>query len=61
MNYIKSKYSMYTIVLWTLEANKEARKFYERNKFCDTGKRRTIYRGQNYIQIQYVYHLVNRE
>ncbi len=53
MNYIKSKYSKYKIVLWTLEMNWNARNFYEKHHFYDTDERRIIYRGRQYIQVQY--------
>lgn len=53
MNYIKNIYAQYKIVLWTLEMNWSARNFYEKHHFHDTGERRTIYRGHQYIQVQY--------
>lgn len=53
INYIKAHYSQYHIVLWTLEENLSARNFYEKNHFHDTGNRRVINRGCEYIQAQY--------
>ncbi len=53
MDYIKRNYSQCKIILWTLEMNWEARNFYEKHHFRDTGKRRIIYRGCPYVQVQY--------
>lgn len=39
--------------LWVLKDNIEARNFYENNGFKNTGKTRMIYRGANYVQLQY--------
>ena len=53
INYIKTQYPQYRIVLWTLEENLSARNFYEKNHFYYTGNRRVIDRGREYIQVQY--------
>lgn len=42
------------IILWVLECNKKARKFYERNGFLFTGVKRVIYIGKAFTQMQYI-------
>lgn len=37
-----------------LEDNTKARRFYENNGFNNTGNTRVIYRGDSYVQFQYV-------
>lgn len=55
INDIKNLYPQQKIVLWTLEENVKAKNFYEKNDFYATGEKRIIYRGRNYMQIQYEY------
>ena len=55
IDYVKEEYSRYEIIVWTLEENRSARNFYEKNHFHDTGNRRMIYRGCEYVQVQYHY------
>ena len=52
---IKETYKDYRIILWTLETNTAARKFYERNGFVLTGNTRIISRGADFTQVQYEY------
>ena len=53
ITYIRKAFDMAKIQLWVLEANVNARRFYENNGFKNTGKIRSIYRGNNYRQLQY--------
>ena len=41
------------IFLWVLEANTNARRFYEKNGFVPTGDTRTITRGGEFKQLRY--------
>ena len=41
------------IFLWVLEANTNARRFYEKNGFTPTGETRTITRGVDLTQVRY--------
>ena len=50
---LKEIYKDYRIVLWTLEMNTVARKFYEKNGFVITANRRSIDRGKGFVQVQY--------
>lgn len=50
---LKEIYKDYRIVLWTLEINTAARKFYEKNEFVITANRRIINRGMEFVQAQY--------
>ncbi len=51
IDFIKVKRS--GIFLWVLEANTNARRFYEKNGFTPTGETRTITRGVELTQIRY--------
>lgn len=53
LSYLKNIYQGYRIVLWVLKDNLKARKFYEKNRFAETGETRTIDRGNEYIQVKY--------
>lgn len=53
INYLKKKYHNYRIVLWVLKNNLNARRFYKKNQFVETGETRVIYRGKEYEQIKY--------
>lgn len=44
LDYMKEKYKGYNISLWTLEKNKKAIWFYEKNNFRLTGRQREIFR-----------------
>ncbi len=50
---LKEIYKDYRMVLWTLEMNTVARKFYEKNGFVITANRRSIDRGKGFVQVQY--------
>ena len=50
---LKEIYKDYRMVLWTLEINTSARKFYEKNGFVVTANRRSIHRGKEFVQVQY--------
>ena len=50
---IKEIYKDYRMVLWTLEINTLARRFYEKNGFVLTGNTRRINRGKEFVQVQY--------
>lgn len=50
---LKNIYHGYRIVLWVLQANMKARRFYEKNCFAATGETRIIYRGDEYVQVKY--------
>lgn len=51
--YLKDRFNKGKLQLWVLEGNRKARQFYENNGFRDTGKTRSIYRGNYYTQRQY--------
>lgn len=53
LSHIKNIYQGCRIVLWVLKDNLKARKFYEKNRFVETGETRTIDRGNEYIQVKY--------
>ncbi len=53
INYLKKQYRDYRIVLWVLEKNTKARRFYKKNLFEETEETRVIYRGNEYIQVKY--------
>lgn len=53
--YLKKLYDKAKMQLWVLEHNREARRFYEKNGFKETGMIRHINRGNDYIQFQYAY------
>ena len=46
-------YMDYRMVLWTLEINTVARRFYEKNGFVETLNTRCINRGKEFVQVQY--------
>ena len=50
---LREIYKDYRMVLWTLEMNTVARKFYEKNGFVITTNRRIINRGKEFVQVQY--------
>lgn len=50
---LKEIYKDYRMVLWTLEMNTVARRFYEKNGFVITANRRIINRGKEFMQVQY--------
>lgn len=54
ISFLVELYAQRDIVLWTLESNVSARKFYEKQGFIKTGKSRVINRGVDYMQIQYM-------
>ena len=51
--YLRNVFDKAKIQLWVLEKNRRARRFYENNGFINTGKTRSISRGNNYTQFQY--------
>lgn len=55
IQHIIKKYVPKEIILWTLEDNESARKFYEKNGFFITGEDRIIVRGKEFVQVQYKY------
>ena len=54
LEYIFSEYKDRPIALWVLEANLNARAFYEKCGFELTGKTRLIDRGSSFKQLMYV-------
>lgn len=50
---LKEIYMDYRMVLWTLEINTVARRFYEKNGFDLTANTRRINRGKEFVQVQY--------
>ena len=55
IQFVIKEFSNMKILLWTLEINESARKFYDKNGFCDTGERRIIVRGKDFVQMKYEY------
>jgi ribosomal protein S18 acetylase RimI-like enzyme len=55
IDFIKKVYSNYKIILWVLEKNHKAIRFYKKNEFIWSGRKRTIHRGNDYYQLQFVY------
>ena len=55
INFIKKEYSNCKIILWVLEQNNSAIRFYKRNGFKFTTQKRLVNRGYNYLQIQFAY------
>lgn len=51
--YIKDINTGKNVYLWVLEENVKARDFYEKNGFKNTGIKRNIWRGKDYVQIRY--------
>lgn len=54
ISYLEKELDKKRIRLWVLEGNTKARRFYENNGFVNTGNTRMIYRGDSYVQLQYV-------
>lgn len=52
---MKKIYSNYKIILWVLERNIEAIKFYKKNGFRWNGEKRIVSRGHDYHQVQFAY------
>lgn len=52
--YLKKELDKKRMQLWVLEDNTKARRFYENNGFYNTENTRMIYRGDSYVQFQYV-------
>jgi ribosomal protein S18 acetylase RimI-like enzyme len=55
IDFIKKVYSNYKIILWVLEKNYKAIRFYKKNGFIWSGRKRIIHRGNDYYQLQFVY------
>jgi ribosomal protein S18 acetylase RimI-like enzyme len=55
IDFMKEVYRNYKIILWVLEKNDNAIRFYKKNGFIWTGKKRIINRGYNYYQVQFAY------
>lgn len=55
MDFIKTCRPHATILLWVLEVNANARRFYEKNGFVLSGESRMIRRGIELWQVRYVY------
>lgn len=55
IDFVKKIYRNYKIILWALEKNPRAIRFYEKNGFIYNGRKRIINRGQDYCQVQFVY------
>lgn len=53
ITYLKKAFAGKKMQLWVLENNIKARHFYEKNGFKNTGRTRSIYRGNDYVQVQY--------
>lgn len=53
IKYLMKKYYDKRIVLWVLENNVNARLFYKKNHFLETGDTKMIYRGNEYMQVKY--------
>jgi ribosomal protein S18 acetylase RimI-like enzyme len=53
IDFIKKVYRNYKIILWVLEKNDKAIRFYKNNGFIWSGRKRTINRGYDYCQVQY--------
>ena len=51
--FIRDLYTDKNVYLWVLEENIRARFFYEKNGFKNTGIKRNIWRGKDYVQIRY--------
>lgn len=55
IDFMKKVYSNYKIILWVLEKNTEAIKFYKKNGFRWNGEKRVVSRGDDYYQVQFTY------
>ncbi len=55
IDFMKKVYRNYKIILWVLEKNDNAIRFYKKNGFIWTGKKRIINRGYDYYQVQFAY------
>lgn len=53
VEYLRKEFNKKKLVLWVLEENVKARRFYEYNGFKSTGNTRVIQRGNQYVQLQY--------
>lgn len=53
VRYLRNVFDKLKIQLWVLENNKKARRFYENNGFKNTGRTRSINRGNYYTQLLY--------
>lgn len=53
VEYLRKEFNKKKLVLWVLEENVKARRFYEYNDFKSTGNTRVIQRGNQYVQLQY--------
>ena len=53
IEYLKKEFDKKKLVLWVLEDNVKAKRFYENNGFKNTGNTRVIQRGNSYKQLQY--------
>ena len=58
-DFIKANRSECSIFLWVLEANTNARHFYESIGFIPTGDTRTITRGVKLTQVRYEYRITS--
>lgn len=56
INFIKKEYINCKIILWVLEQNDSAIRFYKKNGFKLTTQKRIVNRGYDYCQIQFEYH-----
>lgn len=56
INFVKKEYSNCKIILWVLEQNDSAIRFYKKNGFKFTTQKRIVNRGYDYCQIQFEYH-----
>lgn len=55
IDFIKKIYRDYKVILWVLEKNDKAIRFYKNNGFIWSGKKRIINRGYDYYQVQFIY------
>lgn len=55
IDYIKKIYRDYKIILWVLELNHKAIRFYKKNGFIWDDTKRIINRGHDYYQVKFVY------
>lgn len=55
IDFMKKVYRNYKIILWVLEKNTEAIKFYKKNGFIWNGEKRIVSRGNDYYQVQFAY------
>lgn len=55
IDFIKKIYRNHKIILWVLEKNDKAIRFYKKNGFIFNDRKRIINRGYDYYQVQFVY------